>query len=278
MGTVKRYSYGNPIETDAVVKKVAASDDDIKYFNLNEAERSLSYRMTEDTKVFGLGETVRRINKRGWVYNSFNTDETHHEEGKKSLYASENFILVKNAKERFGVFVDTPGKVTFDIGYTEYDLLKISFEDLDTDVYVVDGDSMKDIVRSFREIIGASYIPPEWAFGFGQSRWGYKSADDIRAVEKGYKDAYIPLDMIYLDIDYMDGYRDFTINEETFPDFEAFVGKMKDKGIHLVSIIDAGVKKENGYSVCDEGIEKDYFCKDEDGNPLTAVVWPGPVH
>ena len=79
--------------------------------------------------------------------------------------------------------------------------------------------------------------------------------------------------MVYMDIDYMEDYKDFTVNQENFPDFEAYVNEMKEKGIHLVPIIDAGVKVEAGYDVYEEGVEKNYFCKREDGSDFVSAVW-----
>lgn len=99
----------------------------------------------------------------------------------------------------------------------------ITAESWDMDVYFVGGEDLKDIVRQFRHMIGLSYIPPKWAFGFGQSRWGYKSEDDVREVERRYRELGIPLDSIYLDIDYMERFKDFTLNNETFPNFPEFV-------------------------------------------------------
>ena len=168
--------------------------------------------------------------------------------------------------------------MTFDIGYTQQDTAVITMESWDMDVYFIDGKDLKDIVHQFRHMIGRSYIPPKWAFGFGQSRWGYKSEDDVREVERRYRELGIPLDSIYLDIDYMERFKDFTVNEETFPDFPEFVKEMQEKHIHLVPIIDAGVKIEEGYQVYEEGMEKGYFCKDEDGKEFVAAVWPGRVH
>ena len=78
-----------------------------------------------------------------------------------------------------------------------------------------------------------------------------------------------------MDIDYMEDYKDFTVNQENFPDFEAYVNEMKEKGIHLVPIIDAGVKVEAGYDVYEEGVEKNYFCKREDGSDFVSAVWAG---
>lgn len=148
----------------------------------------------------------------------------------------------------------------------------------DLAVYIIDGESEKDIVRQFRQIIGRSYIPPFWAFGYGQSRWGYKNEKDIKEIAEKYKSAGIPLDSIYLDIDYMERYKDFTIDNERFPDLEKLTSDMKANGIHLVPIIDAGVKIEEGYDVYEEGVEKNYFCKNADGENFVGAVWPGRVH
>ena len=143
---------------------------------------------------------------------------------------------------------------------------------------MIEGDSAYDIVKQFRKMIGRSYIPPKFAFGFGQSRWGYKTREDFLKVAEGYQKNDIPIDMIYMDIDYMQDYKDFTVNKENFPDFPGFVQGMRENGIRMVPIIDAGVKVEEGYFVYDEGVEKGYFCKREDGSEFVAAVWPGDTH
>ena len=133
-------------------------------------------------------------------------------------------------------------------------------------------------MKQFRHVIGRSYIPPKFAFGFGQSRWGYTTMEDFRKVAAGYRENHIPLDMIYMDIDYMDAYKDFTVNPENFPDFPAFVKEMKEQDLYLIPIIDAGVKVEKGYDVYEEGVENRYFCQREDGSDFVAAVWPGDTH
>ena len=161
------------------------------------------------------------------------------------------------------------------MGYTELSTLKITASDWNLDVYVIEEDTVTDIIRSFRRLIGRSYIAPLWAFGNGQSRWGYINAEDVREVVRKHRENGIPLDMVYLDIDYMERFKDFTVNKERFPDFADFVKEMKDQHIRLVPIIDAAVKEEKGYSVYDEGIEKGYFCTNEAGKPFVGAVWPG---
>lgn len=271
---IQRYSFGNVIETEAILTKPESLKGPLPYFATDETSFSFSYEMEETDRVYGLGENVRGINKRGWIYESKCSDETNHSEDRRSLYGAHNFLIV-DGKEQFGIFVDYPGILTFDIGYTRRNLLKITASDWNLDVYVITGENVKDIVKQFRRLIGRSYIAPRWAFGYGQSRWSYMSEDEIREVVKKHQELQIPLDSVYLDIDYMERYKDFTLNGETFPDFAKFNEEMKEQHIHLVPIIDAGVKQEEGYPVYEEGLEKEYFCKKEDGSPFVAAVWPG---
>nr|MCR5754059.1 alpha-glucosidase [Acetatifactor sp.] len=275
---IKKYRIGNPIETDSVVKEIAIEQQGIPYFETIEAEKTLKMSMGKTDRVFGLGETIRGINKRGYIYTSNCSDDPNHTEDKRSLYAAQNFFVFWGAAQKFGMYVDTPGIVSFDIGYEEINTFSICFEDFDAYIYVVEGDSILDIVKQFRGIIGRSYIPPKWAFGLGQSRWSYMNEQEVREVVDNYDALGMPLDSVYLDIDYMERYKDFTVDEERFPDFEGFVKEMRARDIHLVPIIDAGVKIEDGYDVYEEGVEKGYFCKKENGERLVAAVWPGKVH
>lgn len=275
---IKKYRFGDPFETEAVVENIQAEHGEPKFGETSiDNGFSFSYMMDEDEIVYGLGEANRGINKRGYRYVSDCSDDPNHTEDKVSLYGAHNFIIV-SGKTPFGVFFDYPARMTFDIGYTKSALLKVSCEYADLYVYVIEGENAYDIVKQFRKIIGKSYIPPRFAFGFGQSRWGYKTKEDFVKVLRGYRDHHIPLDMIYMDIDYMQDYKDFTVNEENFPDFAEFVRKMKEEGVRLIPIIDAGVKIEKGYSVYEEGVQKGYFCKREDGSDFAAAVWPGYTH
>ena len=271
---VKKYSFGNPIETDAVVKDIAETEWKDGVFR--KVGNSFHYTLRPDEIIYGLGENVRGMNKRGWRYVSECADNPNHCEHTSSLYGAHNFIMIGDGVQKTcGLFVDTPGRVTFDAGYTDIDELCITMEDGDYKLYLIEGASYPDVVKEFRELIGRSYIAPRWAFGYGQSRWSYNTADEVREVAAEYKKRNIPIDSIYLDIDYMERYKDFTINRDTFVDFEDLVEEMKEQNIHLVPIIDGGVKKENGYDVYEEGKEKGYFCKDEDGEDFVIGVWPG---
>lgn len=271
---IHKYVFGDPIETDAVVREIGEScwSDGL----LHKEGNAFYYELQPDEIVYGLGENVRGMNKRGWRYVSNCSDNPNHCEHTNSLYGAHNFIMAGDGTDNtFGVFVDIPGKITFDVGYTNTDQLVILPEDENYKIYLIEGNSYQEVVREFRELIGRSYIAPRWAFGYGQSRWSYFTSDEVREVVREHRSRGIPLDSVYLDIDYMERYKDFTINRETFADFESLVQEMKEQNIHLVPIIDAGVKKEDGYDIYEEGKENGYFCKDENGEDFIVGVWPG---
>ncbi len=277
---VEKYIFGSPFETEAVTAEMEAAEFTGKVI-CGEIllENGFCYRcqMDDTDVIYGLGEANRGINKRGYKYVSNCTDDPHHTEEKTSLYGAHNFIII-SGKKHVGLFFDYPANLCFDIGYTRQDMLTVSCERADLYLYVITGESAYDVAKQFRKIIGKSYIAPKYAFGYGQSRWGYKTHEDIETVVRGYRDNRIPIDMVYMDIDYMQDYKDFTVNPERFPDFPQFVQKMKAKQIHLIPIIDAGVKIEEGYDIYEEGVEKGYFCKREDGSDFVAAVWPGWTH
>lgn len=275
---VTKYQLGNPFNTEAVAAEIPPQP--FENLPLNKSadknKTTVEFTLKPNDIIFGLGEANRGINKRGWIYESWCSDDPSHTEDKRALYGAHNFIVVRS-DTLFGLFIDFPGKITWDLGYTSTNKATVYFENTNADFYYITGDSERDIVKQFRQIIGKSYIPPLWAFGYQQSCWGYATENDFVTVRENHRKNNLPLDCIYMDIDYLDNFKDFTVNKNNFPNFKGFVDDMKAHNIHLVPIIDAGVKKEKGYSVYDEGHEKGYFCKNADGTDFECGVWPGIV-
>ena len=273
---IQRFSFGHPFPTQSVVLSLPAESGPIPFLTPDGSGWQLT--LSEQAAVYGLGEMPRGINKRGWHYIANNTDESRHSEDKLSFYGAHNFLLVRDGSTCFGLFVDFPGKIYYDIGYSRHDLLSFHTETPDYDLYLLSGGSENAICKEFRTLIGRSYIPPKWAFGLAQSRWGYKTEEDVREVARQYKEHDLPLDMICMDIEYMQDYADFTVNKERFPDLTKLSADLKAQGIRLVPIIDAGVRVDPNDSTCTEGLEKGYFCKKADGTPFVAAVWPGKAY
>ena len=129
----------------------------------------------------------------------------------------------------FGLFIDNPGKVVFDIGDTKRNEIQIQSAP-DLNLYLIEGNTSYEISQKFRKLVGQSYIAPKFELGYGQSRWGYKTKDDFRDVLSNLKAIDVPVDMIYMDIDYMERFKDFTVNNQEFGNhFKEFVDEMKGK-------------------------------------------------
>lgn len=275
---ISRYRFGHPISTGATVLDLPLSPLPVPRLQVTTDPLTLTCPLCADAVVYGLGEQARGINKRGWIYESNCTDDPHHHEDTRALYAAHNLLLISTPGEVFGLFLDDPGKVTFDVGYSRSDTLSITSANGDADLYLLEGESELELIRQLRQLTGRSYLPPKWALGYCQSRWSYASEQEVWQVVHGYHDRQMPLDSVCLDIDYMERYKDFTVNTDAFPDLAGLSRRLGQEGVRLVPIIDAGVKIEPGYEVYDEGVEQGYFCKEEDGSDFVAAVWPGRVH
>lgn len=145
----------------------------------------------------------------------------------------------------------------------------------DLNYYFIGGNNMKEVVGGYTYLTGTTPLPQLWTLGYHQSRWGYRSEADIRHVAEHMKECGLPCDAIHMDIDYMRGYRVFTVDEEKFPDIRALARDMHGMGIHLVTIIDPGVKKDEEYSVYNEGMENGYFASTPEGGVYENAIWPG---
>lgn len=271
---ISRYDFSLKFNSGAVVKEIPFSTAKVPYFAVKKAEEiQFSLQMSNNCKIYGLGENVRGINKRGHLYISNNTDDPTITEDRVSLYASHNFLIINNVKEMFGLFFDTPNKVKYDLGYSDIDEINIS-SPLGFELYVIEGKSELDIIKQFRELIGKSYLPPYYSFGVGQSRWGYSCKDDILRIINDYEKLDMPLDLIYMDIDCLDNFKDFTLNE-TFGNPKQFVDEVKSHNIYLVPIVDAALKVDDSYPVYTEGKKLGHYAFGKDGNPYVVGVWPG---
>ncbi len=140
--------------------------------------------------------------------------------------------------------------------------------------YLICG-AIPDLINRFSELTGRPELPPLWSLGYHQSRWGYKSEADIREVVACFEEQQMPLSAIHLDIDYMDGYRVFSVDQERYPNLAGLAQELEQKNIKLVPIIDPAVKKDPAYPLYQQGVENDLFCKLPNGKTLHGLVWPG---
>lgn len=277
---MKAYRNGKPFDTEAVIKKIENYKNilEIEEFEIREEEGKILIKreMLDGDRIWGLGETMGNTDKRAGLYRTFCTDESEHNPDKEALYGAHPFFIV-DGDERFGVFIDYPGEIIFDIGKKERTILEISIG-LDFDIYIFEEKKLLDISREYIRLTGMPYAPPKWAFGYQQSKWGYERGEEVKELVDRFRKEEIPCDAIYLDIDYMKDLKIFTVNDEKFNDLPGMINYAKERGIKFIPIVDPGIKIEKDYDLYEEGIENEYFCKDKNGENFKAAIWPGLSH
>ncbi|MCR5079016.1 MAG: glycoside hydrolase family 31 protein [Bacilli bacterium] len=223
--------------------------------------------------VYGLGDKAGPINRKGYSYINWNTDDPHpHTDTSKSLYKSIPFFVMFDKKRSAGVFINNTSKCAFDFNQSKDDEIRVTISEGGVDLYIFLG-SFDEVTKAYSKTAGVG-IMPRWALGAQQSRWSYADKESVLKVVEGYRKADIPLSAIYLDIDYMDRYMDFTISEERFPDMANFLSELYEQGIRVVPIIDAGVKVLDGYEFYEE-LMKIGGASTQNGEVYHNDVWPG---
>ena len=229
------------------------------------------------TRFYGFGERTGYLDKRGTALTMWNTDTTLHSPSTDSLYVSVPFFIGFDGNQAYGVFLDSPGKCTFDMGKTSPCDYMFATTGEKLDYYFFAGPDIKGVVAQYAELTGTMELPPLWALGYHQSRYSYCPQEDVEETARNLREHDIPCDAIYLDIHYMDGYRVFTFDQETFPDPSGLIARLKGMGFKVVTIVDTGVKIDPKYKVYKEGLKQDCFVKRPDGRLFEAEVWPGRV-
>lgn len=228
-----------------------------------------------EENFFGLGDKSGNLNLRGRKFVNWNTDAYSYGWDQDPLYRTIPFYLGINQGETYGIFFDNTFRSYFDFG--REDNAKTSFwaDGGELQYYYIHGPHMMDVVKRYQSLTGTHQMPPQWAIGYHQCRWSYYPESKVREIVDGFRSQQIPCDAIYLDIDYMDGYRCFTWNKKYFPDPKKMIKDLANVGMKTVVMIDPGIKVDDNYWVFKEGKEKNYFCRRSDDYFMEGHVWPG---
>ncbi len=224
---------------------------------------------------YGLGEQSGPFNLRGQVRRCWNTDPGgSYGPGADPLYMPIPVYAGKHAAGAYLIFYENsfPSKFDFASGS---DSVQASFESGQLRGYFIPG-PLPRCLEHYTALTGRAPLPPLWSLGLHQSRWGYKDEADIRQVAEGYRQHNLPLSAIHLDIDYMHGYRVFSVDSHRFPDLPRLADELAASGIRLVTILDPGVKVDSRYDVFRSGLEQRSFVSDDGSNADIGLVWPGP--
>ncbi|MGI8909064.1 MAG: glycoside hydrolase family 31 protein [Rubrobacteraceae bacterium] len=227
-------------------------------------------------RYFGCGERTSGLEKTGSSQIFWNVDPpSGHTASFNNLYSSIPFSLSLIEGKAHGLFFDNTHRVEFDLAKDDPDLAYRGAEGGDVVYYVFCGPAPREVLDRYTQLTGRTPMPPLWSLGNQQCRWSYETGEEVREVARGFRERDIPCDVIYLDIDYMDGFRVFTWNDDAFPNPEKLISGLREDGFRVVTIVDPGVKADEDYYVYREGRDRDLFCKTNTGEEFRNAVWPG---
>ncbi len=248
-------------------------------FKYNGEKIALRFLLDPGQQVYGIGEWGECLARIPGHYTCWNTDDSYHQPLKRPYCCIPTMMF--SSGDRNGwvmMFVNNPGMVEIDLGLEEIGVATIAIDTGDLDMWFICGDSPEELMQKWTDLTGRCKRPPLWSLGFHQCRWSYMSQKEVLSIVDTFKKKVIPIDAIWLDIDYMQDYRVFTWNAKTFPKPAEMCAALRKKHVRLVTILDPGVKIEKGDLAYDTGIKDNVFIRHADGRLVDTVVWPGHVH
>ncbi len=245
--------------------------DDVQPF-----EAGTLVRAAQQDHVYGLGERTGGLDKRGRAWTFWNTDAYDPAIGgwrpmQDPLYQSIPLEVHRSATSSFGIFTDVTHRMVIELGGAHDRVEAPGVAGIDQ--YVLAGPRIADVIDRYTQLTGRPAMPPRWALGFHQSRWGYANAGEIEAVAARFRELDIPVDALWLDIQHMRGFRSFTFDPQTFPDPAGMIGRLRAQGVRVVAIEDPGIKIDPGWDVYDSGAP--HFLRNGDGTIHQGIAWPG---
>ncbi len=239
-----------------------------------------SKKIQPDESFYGMGDKPTEFNIRGKYFENYGHDVYGFQKDQDPLYKNIPFYmgLHSEGKHGYGIFFDNTFRTIFDFGKEQHDVVSFWARGGEMNYYFIYGPQLVNVVEQYAMLTGKHELPPMWALGYHQCKWSYYPESKVREITSEFRKRKIPCDVIYLDIDYMDGFRCFTWSPEHFPDPKKMISDLSKDGFKTVVIIDPGIKIDKDYWVWKEGIQNDFFCKRADGTLMEGDVWPGKCH
>jgi len=238
-----------------------------------------SVKMSKITQTaesfYGMGDKATHSNLKGKRVSNWVTDSYAYTKDQDPLYKAIPFYIGLQNNIAYGIFFDNTFETHFDFAHERRNITSFWADGGEMNYYFFYGPEMSKVVRAYTDLTGTPEIPPLWALGFHQSKWSYFPESNVKKIAAKFRSLKIPCDAIYLDIDYMDGFRCFTWDKKKFPDPKAMIQDLYEDGFKTVVMIDPGIKVDKDYWIYQEAMKNDYFCKRGDGPIMRGKVWPG---
>ncbi|MCK5441383.1 MAG: glycoside hydrolase family 31 protein [Maribacter sp.] len=236
-------------------------------------------KITQNSEsYYGMGDKATHSNLKGKRVNNWCTDQYAYGKDQDPLYKAIPFYIGLHNNTTYGIFFDNTFRTHFDFAHERRHVTSFWADGGEMNYYFFYGPEMSKVVKAYTNLTGTPELPPMWAMGYHQSKWSYFPESNVKALANKFRELRIPCDALYLDIDYMDGFRCFTWDKKKFPDPKRMISELNEDGFKTVVMIDPGIKIDKDYSVYQEAMENDYFCKRGDGPYMRGKVWPGECH
>jgi alpha-glucosidase len=235
------------------------------------------HKSPADEHYFGLGDKPGPLDRRNEAFADWNTDAYAWQESTDPLYKSIPYFMTFRDGRAAGIFLDNTWRASFDFNKEYRDGYSFGSEGGPLDYYILYGPEPKRVVENWAWLVGTTPLPPLWSLGYQQSRYSYYPESEVRRIAARLRSERIPTDVIWLDIDYQNKNRPFTVDPERFPNFDQLIQDLKAEHLHTVLITDLHVAylPNSGYKPYDEGAAGDHFVKNTDGSNYVGDVWPG---
>jgi alpha-glucosidase len=252
------------------------------------------FKHEADMSFYGLGEKQAPFERSGQAYTFYNIDAwaDHPREQVRDGdydpdYISIPYLIIKRSNTYLGLLLDCPYPAMISISSEVRlaDQLRIQLdyppslilgaEDGIPSLYCILGPSLAELTCKLQKLTGTTPLPPLWALGYQQSRWGYRGDRDLFELADRFEEHEFPVDGLWLDIDYMDNFRVFTFDGKYLPNPAKTVAALLKRGFRVVPILDPGVKRDENYPVYIDGKAENIFCLTEAGVPFVGMVWAG---
>ena len=238
----------------------------------------MSKQVQPSEHFYGLGDKPVHMNMRGKRLQNWGSDVYGFAKNQDPLYKNIPFFMGLHNGKGYGIFFDNTFRAFFDFASERRNVTSFWADGGEMNYYFIYGPELLDVTRQYTDLTGSGDIPPMWALGYHQCKWSYYPESQVREIAQTFRDLKIPCDVIYLDIDYMDGFRCFTWDLEKFPNPKKMIQDLKDDGFKTVVIIDPGIKVDEDYEVFKDGIKNNVFCRRADGPFMRGKVWPGDCY
>ncbi|MBS0191405.1 MAG: DUF5110 domain-containing protein [Planctomycetes bacterium] len=230
------------------------------------------------TSLYGTGEQPGRLNRNGTRRNIWTTDCFGYEESMPSLYQAHPWVLaVRKNGSAFGVIYETTHRAVVDLRHGIF--LAAQYTTADTQspgAVIIEGESAAAVLKKLAQMTGRMPMPPRWALQFQQCRWSYETDARVRQIASEFRARRMPCGVLWMDIDYMFGFRCFTFDTERFPDPRGLNDHLHAIGFKSVWMIDPGLMTDDNYPAYRDGKRGDHFVKNRFGHDFVGKVWPGP--